>query len=303
MSGGEYNGSMPKNVVVLTGGADADHLPALERALEVASPDADLTIFDVVYEPMLEGYMGNREIYEPLRRRVVSERQERAEKHARTAASRGARAAAKAVWDHPVHTAVLQEIGARQADLLVAAPKLQSSGAGLAHSDWQIVVTSPVPTLIVRSSAATPYRRIVAAVDPLHAHAKPAALDAAILSTAKALQRSTGAALTVLHCHAPLEYFGADLSALPAGQGADRRRREAVESLLDEAGIDTAAARIVAGAPDAVLQSMAAKGEADLIVMGVLARGRLKELLIGNTAERVLHHGAADVLVVKPPPR
>jgi nucleotide-binding universal stress UspA family protein len=42
-------------------------------------------------------------------------------------------------------------------------------------------------------------------------------------------------------------------------------------------------------------------GEADLVVMGGLARGRLAELLLGSTAERVLHHGRGDVLVVKPP--
>jgi len=35
--------------------------------------------------------------------------------------------------------------------------------------------------------------------------------------------------------------------------------------------------------------------------MGALARGRLAEFLIGSTAERVLHHGRGDVLVIKPP--
>ncbi len=46
---------------------------------------------------------------------------------------------------------------------------------------------------------------------------------------------------------------------------------------------------------------MQQSGEADLIVMGALARGRLAEFLVGSTAERVLHHGRGDVLVVNPP--
>jgi nucleotide-binding universal stress UspA family protein len=36
--------------------------------------------------------------------------------------------------------------------------------------------------------------------------------------------------------------------------------------------------------------------------MGALARGRLKELVIGSTAERVLHRAHGDVLIVKPAP-
>ena len=46
---------------------------------------------------------------------------------------------------------------------------------------------------------------------------------------------------------------------------------------------------------------MQQRGEADLIVMGALARGRFAELILGNTAERVLHYGGGDVLVVTPP--
>ena len=77
-------------------------------------------------------------------------------------------------------------------------------------------------------------------------------------------------------------------------------RLEAVRALCAEAGIPVDAARLVAGAPHNVLGEMQGRGEADLIVMGALARGRLTELVVGNTAERVLHYGNGDVLVVTP---
>jgi len=41
-------------------------------------------------------------------------------------------------------------------------------------------------------------------------------------------------------------------------------------------------------------------GQADLVIMGGLARGRFAELILGNTAERVLHRGTGDVLVITP---
>ena len=48
-----------------------------------------------------------------------------------------------------------------------------------------------------------------------------------------------------------------------------------------------------------MVDRLAERGEADVVVMGVLARSRIKEWLIGSTAERVLHGAPIDVLAVK----
>jgi universal stress protein E len=153
--------------------------------------------------------------------------------------------------------------------------------------------------LLVKSSGERRYRHIVAAVDPYHAHAKPAELDAAILANAKKLQTLTGASVTVLHCHTPIEFFGADDLRPPAAvfapDPADVRR------LAASAGLPESAARVAAGAPHVVLLEMLERGEADLVIMGALARGRLKDFLIGSTAERLLQHARHDVLAVHTP--
>src|SRR5690606_33882728 len=92
------------------------------------------------------------------------------------------------------------------------------------------------------------------------------------------------------------------LLTLPADDAAlDDARRERLHELMSAASIPRARARIEAGAPHEVLRDMMERGEADLVVMGAVARGRIKEALIGHTAERVLHAGGADVLVVKAP--
>jgi nucleotide-binding universal stress UspA family protein len=288
--------------------ADGDdpRQPALRRAVECVAEGGDVEILAVVYEPMLEGYLGNKAIYEPLRRRVLDERRERVAALARAVESEGIRASSKAVWSHPMHAAVAAEVDASGIDLVVAAPANlhQGGGArggGLTHGDWQVLTSSRAPLLIVKSDGRMPYRSIVAAVDPFHAHAKPAALDGDILRLASEFQRRTGAALSAVHCYFPIEYFGADLARLPP---SDPRlvdaRVEAVQALCKEVGIPAEAARLVAGAPHSVLTDMQARGEADLVVMGALARGRFAEIVVGNTAERVLHYGTGDVLVVAP---
>jgi universal stress protein E len=206
-----------------------------------------------------------------------------------------------------MHVAVGAEVEANGIDLVVAAPANlhqggpDSRGRGLTHSDWQVVTSCPVPLLLVNGGGRAKYGHIVVAVDPFHAHAKPAELDRDLLREAKALQVLTGARLSVLHCYAPVDYFGADLTLLPA---RDPRfvdaRVEAVRALCSEAGIDPAAARLVVGMPHNVLRTMQQRREADVIVMGALARGRVAEFIVGNTAERVLHDAIADVLLVAP---
>jgi len=298
---------MLSKVLVLADGEDPNQ-PALRRAVHCVDDGGELDVFSAVYEPMLEGYLGNTEIYEPLRSRVLSERRDSVAALARAAESWGVKAGSNAVWSHPLSRAVADEVATRGIDLVVAAPaELHQGGgaapSGLSHGVWQLVTGCPVPILVVKSDGQAPYRRIVAAVDPFHTHAKPVALDAEILRVAKALQAQAGAAtLTVLHCFTPLDFFGAGLGPLPMQAAAlSETREQAMRTLCLEAGVPATAVRLVAGAPHTVLQGLQQSGEADLIVMGALARGRLAEFLMGSTAERVLHHGRGDVLVVKPP--
>jgi universal stress protein E len=297
---------MFKKVLVLADGDDPNQ-PALRRAVECVADGGEIEILAIVYEPMLEGYLGNKEIYEPLRQRVLAERRERAAALARAVESWGVHASSKAIWAHPMHAAVAAEVDSNGIDLVVAAPANlhqggSSRGGGLTHSDWQVVTGARAPLLIVKSDGHTPYRSIVAAVDPFHAHAKPAALDRQILRVASALRRRTRAALAALYCYFPVEYFGADLARMPRpDSSAIDARQQAVRALCVEAAVEPEAAKLMAGAPHAVLTELQQRNEADVIVMGALARGRFAELVLGNTAERVLHHGQGDVLVVTPP--
>jgi nucleotide-binding universal stress UspA family protein len=102
-------------------------------------------------------------------------------------------------------------------------------------------------------------------------------------------------------CYTSPEFFGGELAG--AAHVETGVRREALERLVARAGLPKSAARLAGGAaPYTLLRQMAERGEADLIVMGALARGRLGESLIGSTAERVLIGSVADVLTVKPVP-
>ncbi|HET7132742.1 MAG TPA: universal stress protein [Gammaproteobacteria bacterium] len=291
---------MFKRIIVLPQGNGLEQ-PAIERAALCASKaTTEITVLEVFYEQALEGYLGNTEIYEPLRKRVLAERQERAASLAATLAARGLRAVGKAVWAASREEAIEQLPAAGQIDLVVAAP-LDGGRGGLSSSDWRLLSKCRAPVLMVRGAQPRrQYRNIVAAVDPFHAHAKPAELDTAILEAASKLKSQTGASLTVLHCYGPPEFFRADARLAPRDDEFEKTRRDVLEDLLTRGRIPSSAAKAIAGEPHAVLQEMAESGAADVIVMGALARGRLKDWVIGSTAERVLHRTQVDVLAIHP---
>jgi universal stress protein E len=152
----------------------------------------------------------------------------------------------------------------------------------------------------VKSQAQTQYRHIVAAVDPFHTHSKPDELDVAILARAHDLQARARGTLSALHCFVPVDHFGYDLTT-PVGDVSEVAvRRTAVEEVLRTSGLQALAARVEKGPTHEVIKEFFDRGEADVVVMGVLARGRIKDWLIGSTAERVLHSVPVDVLAVKP---
>jgi universal stress protein E len=289
---------MFRKILVLVRGNDPSQ-PAVQRAVQCASKITQLALLDVAHEPLLDGYMGNSAIYEPLRARVVAERAGYVKELVAALRNRSLEVSGEAVWDHPLDEVVAKHVRAKGVDLVVFAPA-EGHGGALSNSDWRLLTTCPAPILVVKGAADQKYRRIVAAVDPYHAHAKPADLDLAILAQARELQAQTGAALSALHCFTPVEYFGADL-ANPASQTSGAvARREELEILLRKSDLPASFARLEIGAPHDVLKRLAERGEADVIIMGALARGRLKDWLIGSTAERVLHSGGVDVLAVKP---
>lgn len=292
---------MFESIVVLPEGDDPAQ-PALARAALCAARGSRVVVLDVVHEPLLDGYAGNTAMYEPLRQRVLAERRKRADALADALAQRGVTAVGMSVWAARREDAVAEQARSGRVDLVVATP-LGGGRGGLSSSDWRLLATSPAPVLMVKGSAVRQYRNIVAAVDPFHAHAKPAVLDQAILAAAARLQAQTSAALTVLHCYPPAGHPGASPGHMPKAAPGDAiaaERHRALAGLLHDAGLPESAARVVPGAPDVTIQAMVDSGEADVIVMGALARGRIQEWLIGNTAERVLHRSAVDVLALNP---
>jgi universal stress protein E len=290
-----------KILVILADGKGADR--GLGRASQLCKASGgEMLLFSVVYEPHLEGYLGDSELYANLRQRLVDESAEKVEILAGQVRSGGCRCSKSVQWGNVLQDAVASTVVKENVDLVVYSPR---GGPGmLSRADWHLISHCPAPVLVVYSDGSAPYRHVLAAVDPYHEHGKPAALDGAIVAAAKAAADLNKADLRIVHCFTPISEFVSDgYAELPvetAEKALEEARRHALDELVGQAGLDMSVAHLVAGRPGHVLVLAAEKEHADLIVMGTVSRGAVREFFIGSTAEKVLEDAHCDVLVIKP---
>jgi universal stress protein E len=73
-----------------------------------------------------------------------------------------------------------------------------------------------------------------------------------------------------------------------------------VRHLARGAGLSQRDARTVDGAPVDLLLDAVSEEDADILVMGTVVRGSIRQLLIGSTTEQLIHAAPCDLLLVKP---
>ncbi len=143
----------------------------------------------------------------------------------------------------------------------------------------------------------------------MNQHDKPAALDDEILQLSQSLASSTGGEVHAFHAYDPrIAVATATANAyIPVSLPFDEIEKQMHEDhqkrfkeVTEFHKIDDDRAHLVAGLTHEELPAIAETLNADVVVMGAVARNRWKRLFIGATAERTLAHLPCDLLIVKP---
>jgi universal stress protein E len=282
--------------------------PGLAKAIQVARAfGASLELFHALTDSVfIELGRFDDGSLDRLRERVEGEARIPLVRLCETARKHGVAATHAVEWDYPAHEAVVRRASAIGADLIIAeCHKGGRTRPWLIHlTDWELLRVSPVPVLLLKNGKA--YRRplTLASVDPAHAHAKPSRLDSQILSAATALSQKLSGTLHLVHANYP-SIVGVDTPVRKTWSTMSyeellEQERQVFETFRAEAGIPRTRAHLVEGNPCREIPRLAARIEADIVVMGALSRSGLERVFIGNTAERVLGALGCDVLVIKP---
>ena len=143
-----------------------------------------------------------------------------------------------------------------------------------------------------------PYKHVLAAVDLSDE-------SAGVLEKARATADNHGAKLSLISIVKPLTQVYAGLDLVPIANSKVSFEAEALkqasQQLRDDSKIyrvDRADVHVKVGSPAHEIRDAASELEADLIVVGTHARQGLG-LLLGSTANAVLHGVGCDVLAVR----
>jgi universal stress protein E len=279
---------------------DTDHEEqlALERVVQLAKlSDFDIRLISCDYSRYLvEGYYFDGIQIPELRRGYLDERQEALDALAGPLIDKGLSVQTEAMWGHPPFEAIVADVLSWQPDLVIHSARRHSkiSRIFLSNEDWQLVRTCPAALLLVKERPWSDEPIIIAAVDPKHSHGKPLGLDHKILTVANELRNSMDGQVYIMHSYSEIPLSG----TYP--EQASEEHKAAMDELVSDFEIPDERVRIIDESVEFALPELEMELQADLVVMGAVSRSRIKDVFIGNTAEKVLDYIESDVLIVKP---
>jgi universal stress protein E len=285
--------------------------PALNKAAQIAKGlHAQLTLFHDIATPLYAEALQGRGIrLESLQREVQTARREQLEKLAIGIRRHGIDVDVAADWDYPPYEAIIRKAQRIGADLIVA-ENHQGTGRHparwlLAYTDWELLRLSPLPVLLVKNRRLYHRPRVMAAVDPSQAFAKPGNLDKQSLRAGAQLVHALHGELHAIHVfNPPLAIMPAmpdgplvDVDAGRAEQEQLVRRR--LERLVDGFDVRRSHCHLLQGRASEVIPATVRRERAAIVAMGVVSRSGIQRFFIGHTAEHVMEAVPTDLLVVK----
>ena len=295
---------------------ESDYEPALvvKRAAWLAklmNCDIQLLLCDPTTNPLPIGIIPSDKASEM--ERAIQEVQEKlANEYADIVRQAGVNVTTEIVDERPIAEAVLERAEAGKPMFVMKGTKYHSEAqrSMLVDTDLHLARACPYPLWFVRSSQFAEAPLIVAAVDPMHSHDKPAALDDAIIQMAKSIAGPLDGKVHLFHTYDRLSAIGAEAMKVfkPVKLEVDKidakikkSHRDALDALAKRNGIADENIHQLPGRTRDLLPSFVRGKNAQLVVMGALSRWGVKRMVIGSTAERAMDHLPCDIVIVNQP--
>jgi universal stress protein E len=289
---------------------DSDHPEqhAFDRALALASSvKADITILGSCYEGYCEESSSLEiETKHKIKAALINNCELWLESFATEAEKLGIEISTEVHWQKNLHNAVMASMNATGFDLVIKGTKHHHGIVDriFTHSDWNILRHCPAPVLLVKSSRPWVNNRILASIDATSHDEGHRLINENILDFAEHLADHFSTDLHLVNSYPMVALAFAMVPEVTAPDDIQKyiteQHRVECERYAEKYSINDDHIHITEGDPDDVLEIMAKEIEADLVVIGSVAREGFSGVLLGNTAERIVDRVSADVLVIKP---
>lgn len=296
-----------------TRGPVIEEQPAVARAIDLASSlGARVEIFLCDYSQYLSGErFFDSPGLQKARDAYIAGRHKHVKALARKIEAGGVAVRTDASWDAPLDEGIVRKVLRSQPDLVVkevhSHPRLQR--AIFTNTDWHLVRNCPVPLLLVRKDLERRGGPVIGAVDPMHDNDKPARLDGQIIELGRLIGGAKKRGFHLFHAYHAVALMAGGVPGAPEPvimpmEFTDEMIKAAHEreftKLREKYDIPASHAHLQQGETREALYALIEELGASMVAMGAVARGRLKRIFVGSTAEKVLADIKCDVLIVKP---
>ncbi len=187
----------------------------------------------------------------------------------------------QASWSTEWQQSILEAAKQIQADMIVIPDYSINAHAGfLSDSNWALLRKSQCPVLIVRPEARAQRKTILAAIN---VQAKD---ERYLKLNEKVLARGKWAA----------DHYGAEFHVVNAY--SDSLHYPDLGQIVRNTGLSSEFIHVKQGAPEDVISEMARELNADVVVIGTLAREGVLAAMRGNTSEKVIGKVKQDVMTL-----
>lgn len=301
-----------QNILVVTDPTTNDQ-KALKRALDLASKinnnstkqtkvDAFLCVFDFSYEMTTILSSDERDV---MRQSVIKDK-ELWLQNLINALNSDVKVNCQVVWHNRPFEAIIEHVIKHDYDLVIKAThqhdKLKS--VIFTPTDWHVLRKCPCPVLLVKDHEWPSNGNIIAAVNVGSDEAEHHSLNVKITEEAKKL-----AQLIQANVHLVNSFPGTPVNIaieIPEFNSTEyndtmlKHHEQAMIAHANRFDISVVNTHVKEGLPETVIEQVATKLDAELVILGTIGRTGISAALIGNTAEHVIDQLNCDVLALKP---
>lgn len=304
---------MYQNILVVID-PTTDEQKALQRTIELASkismanPDyiinitAFFSIFDFSYE-MTTILSGDER--DSMRMMVIKEKQQWLDDLI-SAANSPLKITSKVVWNNRPFEAIINQVIEHNYDLVIKGTHQHDKFKSVVFTptDWHILRKCPCPVLLVKEHKWPQQGNVLAALNVGSDEAEHLSLNNAITQQAKNIAQLMSANVHLVNSYPGTPVNIAieipEFDASEYNSAMQTHHKEAMSEHASRFDIPLTNTHVKEGLPESIIEDVAVKIDAELVILGTVGRTGISAALIGNTAEHVIDQLNCDVLALKP---
>jgi universal stress protein E len=210
------------------------------------------------------------------------------------------------IWHHRPFESIIETVLEKNYDLVIKGThqhdKLKS--VIFTPTDWHILRKCPCPVLLVKEHEWPVNGNIVSAINIGNDEPQHNSLNVKITEQSKWLAKLFNANVHLVNSFpgTPVN-IAIEIPEFNSAEYNNTMLKHHEQAMIEHAkafDINIANTHVEEGLPETVIEKIATKLDAELVVLGTIGRTGISAALIGNTAEHVIDQLNCDVLALKP---